>query len=847
MRRITLRGLMARKLRMALTALAIVLGVTFVTGTLVLGDTLNRTFDNLVGTAYQHVSFQIRGKAAFNNDTPAAAAVDSTADRKPVRESLLASVRRVPGVSFAFGSVGGYAQFLTRDGNAIGSGEGSTLGFAFDPNSQLSPYRLVAGHAPTAPDDVVMDRATATKHDFAIGDRVLINLPNRPETFTITGLVTFGSDNNLAGVTLAGFSPATAQELFNLRGHYDTISVLAAPEADTVKLQRAIAAILPAGVEVVSGQTVASELSTAINNELSFISTALLIFAFIALLVGAFTIYNTFSITVGQRTRELALLRVVGAGRRQLFRSVLAEAALTGLIASLIGLGLGVVAALGLKALLKAFGIVLPSAPLVFEARTAVVALAVGIGVTLLSAIVPARRAVRIAPVAALVEPRQDQPAALRRRRVVRGVAVGLVGVVLLAAGMSKASIGLVGFGGLVILIATNLLAPVVAGPLSKTVGRPLAGTLGVPGRLGQENSMRNPRRTAQTAAALMVGLSLVSVIAVLGASLSASAKNEVDSAVNADYIITGKGGFSKSVVPAVSRLPGVTTTTVVYQGQFEFRGALSQLTAATPAGLANTVSLHLTAGSGAPAMAAGELLVDSNTANKDHLHVGSLVPVKFAQTGSTTMMVGGIYKSNPLLGSYVTGDGFFQSHFDNPLPSAVLLSTASGAHALLNTLNNNALMPYANVSAKTRTQFEANEQASVNQLLGLVYVLLALAILIALIGIVNTLMLSVFERTHEIGLLRAVGMKRRQVRSMIRSESVIVGLLGGVLGIVRGVVVGVAFAYALRNNSVTTVSVPVADLIGFVVLSALLGLAAATWPARRAANLDVLAAIAAE
>ena len=808
MRRITLRGLMARKLRLALTALAIVLGVTFVTGTLVLGDTLNRTFDNLVGAAYQQVSFQIRGKAAFNNDT-AAAAVDSTAVRKPVPESLLASVRRVPGVSFAFGSVGGYAQFMTRDGNAIGSGGGSTLGFAFDPNPQLSPYRLVAGHAPTAPDDVVMDKATATKHDFAIGDKVLINLPNRPETFTITGLVTFGSDNNLAGVTLAGFDPATAQALFNLRGYYNTISVLAASGADTVELQRAIAAILPAGVEVVSGQTVASELSTAINNELSFISTALLIFASIALLVGAFTIYNTFSITVGQRTRELALLRVVGASRRQLFRSVLGEAAVTGLLASLIGLGLGVVAALGLKALLKAFGIVLPSASLVFEFRTVVVALAVGIGVTLLSAIVPARRAVRIAPVAALVEPREDQEGAVRRRRVVRGVVLGLVGVVLLVVGVSKASLALVGFGGLAILISTNLLSPVLARPLSRALGRPLAGTLGVSGRLGQENSMRNPRRTAQTAAALMVGLSLVSVIAVLGASLSASAKNEVDSALNADYIITGNGGFSKSVIPAVSRLPGVTTTTVVYQGQFEVRGSLSTLTAATPAGLSKTVDLHITAGSGTPAMAAGDLLVDSNTATKNHLHVGSVVPVKFAQTGPTTMTVGGIYKSNPLLGSYVAGDGLFLSHFYNPLPTGVLLNTSPGAHGLETVLNNNVLVPYANVSAKTRAQFEANQQATVNQLLGLVYVLLALAILIALIGIVNTLMLSVFERTREIGLLRAVGMKRRQVRSMIRSESVIVALFGWVLGIVRGAVVGVAFAYALRNNGVTTVSVP--------------------------------------
>jgi putative ABC transport system permease protein len=364
MRRVTLRGLLARKLRLALTALAIVLGVTFVTGTLVLGDTLNRTFNDLVGTAYQHVSFEIRGKAAFSGDTTAD--VNGTADRKPIPESLVASVRRLPRVAYVHGSVGGYAQFLARDGDAIGSGGSSTLGFSFDPNRQLSPYRLVEGRAPTGSDDVVMDKATATKYHFAVGDRVLINLPDRPQTFTISGIVTFGSDNNLAGVTLAGFSLPTAQALFDSRGHFDTISVLAAPGADTVKLQRAIAAILPPGVQVVSGQAVVNELSNAVDSELSFISTALLIFAAISLFVGGFTIFNTFSITVGQRTRELALLRVVGASRGQVFGSVLGEAALTGAVASLIGLGLGVVAAIGLKALLKAFGIELPSSPLVF-------------------------------------------------------------------------------------------------------------------------------------------------------------------------------------------------------------------------------------------------------------------------------------------------------------------------------------------------------------------------------------------------------------------------------------------------------------------------------------------------
>jgi putative ABC transport system permease protein len=335
-----------------------------------------------------------------------------------------------------------------------------------------------------------------------------------------------------------------------------------------------------------------------------------------------------------------------------------------------------------------------------------------------------------------------------------------------------------------------------------------------------------------------MVGLSLVATVAVLGASLSASAKNSIDSAISADYIVSGNGGFSKSVVPSVSRLPGVRTSTVVYQGQFEVRGSVSNLVAASPANLSRTVTLHITAGRGAAAMAAGALLVDTNTADADHLHVGSAVPVRFAQTGPTTMRVGGIFKANPLLGSYLTGDRFFRSHFDNPLPIAVLLSTARGTREVGAGLDR-ALTPYASVGWKTRMQFEASQQASVNQLLGLVYVLLALAVLIALIGIVNTLMLSVFERTREIGLLRAVGMKRRQVRAMIRSEAVIIALFGGV--------VGIALAYALRNNGVTTIAVPVGSLIAFVVVSAVLGLIAATWPARRAANLDVLGAIAAE
>jgi putative ABC transport system permease protein len=844
MSRITLRGMAARKLRLALTAVAIVLGVTFVTGTLVLGDTLNRTFNNLIGTVYQHVSFEIRGKAAFNENTPAG--VTGTANRNPVPESIAAEVRRLPGVEYVFGSVGGYAQFVSPAGRAVNNGAGKDLGFAFDPNAELSPYRLVAGHAPTAPDDVVMDNATATKYHFALGDDVRVLLPNGPQTFTITGIITFGSDNNLAGDSLAGFGPSIAQGLFNSPGRYNTINVLAAPGVDNVKLQQEIATLLPPGVEVVSGQTVANELTSAVDNELSFLTTALLIFALISLFVGGFTIFNAFTITVGQRTRELALLRVVGASRRQLFGSVLAEAAVTGLAASLIGLGLGVVAALGLKALLNAFGITLPSAPLVFEARTVAVAIGVGVGVTALSAILPARRAVRIAPVAALVEHSEDGTTSLRGRRRWVGGVIATAGLAAVLTGVSRATIGLVGIGAAAVFAATILLVPIVARPLADGLGRPTAAMFGTPGRFGRENSMRNPRRTAQTAGALMIGIALVSAIAVLGASLTKSATAQVDSAVNADYIITSSGGFSRSVPATVSGLAGVTTTTTVYRGQFEFRGSLSSLAAVSAANLPQTVNLHITAGSGPPSLAAGQLLIDATTAQKDHLHVGAVVPVRFAQTGATTMQIGGIYKTNPLIGSFVTGQQYFLTHFNNPLPGGVLIKTAPGTHNFGRTLDRE-LAAYPNLTIQTRAQFESQQKANINQLLGLVYVLLALAVVIALIGIVNTLMLSVFERTREIGLLRAVGMRRGQVKAMIRSESVIIALLGAVVGVVIGTGLGLALATALRNNGVTNVAVPTASLVAFLVVSGVIGLVAASWPARRAANLDVLAAIATE
>jgi putative ABC transport system permease protein len=837
MRNVTINGLLAHKLRLALTALAIVLGVTFISGTFVLTDTLHNTFNNLFGTVYSKIDFEVRGVAQLGSG--------ANATRNELPESLLATVRGVPGVAVAEGEVSGYAQFIAPDGKAIANGSSPNLSVTYDPDPQLSSLHLIAGIPPTTSDDVVMDAATAQKYGFTVGQRVRILSALPTKAYTITGIAEFGNASNLAGATLAAFTLPTAQAIAQEPGQLDDINVLTAPGADKAAVQRAITRVLPPGVEVVTGQTLVTENTTAVGKSLSFFDTALLVFAFISLFVGAFTIYNTFSIIVGQRTRELALLRIVGASRRQVFRSVLAEAALVGLASSLIGLGLGALAALGLKALVGAFGIGLPPGSLVYEPRTVVVGLLVGVGVTVVAAIGPARNAVRIPPVAAL-DDRQSGPSVSLRRRFIGGTALALVGIVMLAAGLAKPAIALVGLGAVCIFVGTAILAPAIARPLSSAIGHPLARILGEPGKLGRENSMRSPRRTAQTASALMVGLALVAAMSVFGASASKSVTASADQAVSADLIVTatGTGELSDKAASIASSVPGVAATTTVYGGQFVFKGTQSKLIAASTDHLADTVILRMTSGS-AGAMASGEMLIDTTTAQNDHLAVGDTVPARFALTGPATLRIGGIYQANPLVGSYLVSAAFFMSHYPAQPPGALLLDT-NGSTAVDNAVTN-AMAPYPNVQVQTRAQYEQTQVGLINEIIHLVYVLLALAVLIALIGIVNTIMLSVFERTREIGLLRAVGMRRRQVKTMIRSEAVILAVFGAIIGIIIGTGMGIALVSSLRNQGVTNTVVPFSNLVIFLIIAAVLGLIAASWPARRAAKLDVLAAIAAQ
>ena len=474
----TIKGLVAHKLRLALTALAIVVGVMFVSGTFVLTDTLHNTFTTLFNNVYQNIDLVVRQKAAFTGSA-------GTAVRGPMPESLASSVRALPGVQYADGEVAGYAQFVAPNGKAVTTGGAPTIGLSFGPHPKLSSLHIRKGGPPTKANEVVIDAGTALKYHFAVGNRVRLLLAGPPRTFTISGIAEFGTANNLAGATVAAFDLPTAQRLLNRVGLYDEIDVLAKSGIDTAQLQKEVAAALPPGIEVVTGHAVANEMTSSINQALSFFSTALLVFALISLFVGGFTIFNTFSIIVGQRTRELALLRILGASRRQVFGSVLGEATLLGLAASLLGLGLGVAAAVGLKALLAGFGITMPSGALVFQSRTVIVALLIGTGVTVVSALSPARHALRIAPVAALTD-HMDLEGQSLRRRILVATSVGTLGIAMLVFGLTKPAIQFVGLGAIATFMAVGMLAPVVARPMAGAIGRPLASALGVAGQLGR-------------------------------------------------------------------------------------------------------------------------------------------------------------------------------------------------------------------------------------------------------------------------------------------------------------------------------------------------------------------------
>ena len=844
-----MKGLLAHKVRLALTAIAVVLGVAFMSGTFVLTDTIRATFNQLFAQTSVGRDAVVRAVAPFGNSTGRG---DRAGGIRPLTpESLLSAVRATPSVQAADGAVQGQVTVLNKANKPLKK-QAPTLAFNWSTDRTLGVLSLRAGRGPTNDNEVTLDVGTAKTEHFAVGDRITIISNQPPKQFTIVGLTGFGKADNIAGATLVTFDTATAQQLVGKPGFFDEIDVHAVPGTNTDQLLSSLGTAVPPGFEAVSGATAAQQAANGIESFIGTFNTFLLVFALIALFVGAFLIFNTFSIIVGQRTRELALLRALGASKGQVNRSVLGEALVVGVLGSLVGIGAGVGLASGLYGLLKAFGLSLPSTSLQLLSRTVIVGLLTGTGVTMASAILPARRAARIAPVAAMRDDALEAETSLRRRAITGG-SVLVAGLVLLSLGLfASAGVLLVGIGAAVTFVGVAMLAPFLSGPLARVLGAPLPALEGVSGHLGQQNAARNPRRTAATASALMIGLAVVAAVATVGASALASFNNAFSKGVSANYVIVssasgaGGGSFSPVVESAVANAPGVIASSAIRTAQWHDGKSSKDLTGIDPVGGPQVLNIPMVSGS-TDALAKNEVLIDDKVAKSHHLKVGDTLPMGFAATGVVPVVVGGIYSANALqfpLNSYTVSSSFLAANVNQLQDDAFVIKTAATSPAEAAALTG-TISGYPNVKVETAAQFKKDQAKMVSTILTIVYVLLGLSIIIALIGVVNTLALSVMERTREIGLLRAVGMQRRQVKRMIRGEAVVVTMIGAVMGLVLGVGLGSAIVAGLSGSGITTLSIPASTIVVVLILTALFGIGAAVFPARRAAKLDVLSAIA--
>ena len=850
--RVTLKGVVAHRLRYALTALAVLLGVAFIAGTFVLTDTMNSTFNGLYDQVYQGTAAVVRATQPFNPGT------NFTNERQLIDASLASTVAKVPGVQAVALSIGGYAQLVARDGKPIGTASNGppTLGVAWTDVAALNQLRLLpGGHPPRTSSQVVIDKHSADVGHFTVGDKVVVLTQQRPATYTITGIATWGSADSPLGATITAFDPVTAARVLGQPGKVDAINVEAAPGvSQSALVSRLQAAIRTPGVEVVTGQAVTAEGEQTVHQALSFFTEIMLTFAIIALFVGSFVIFNTFSITVAQRQRELALLRAVGASRRQVMASVLGESLVIGLVASAAGLVAGIGLAVTFKAVLAAFGMALPATGLVVSARTVIIALAVGTVITVLSAISPARRAARIPPVAAIqdvaAEPRQPSV-----RRTTRGVILIVGGALLLADGLfghAGNRMLLVGAGVGAVFIGIRVLGPFIARPASRLLGAPLAAYT-TTGRLSQENAMRNPGRTATTAAAMMVGVALVALTTIVASSMKASGNSIIDSALRADFVVSsggmvgGSNGFSPDIERSLNALPQVSATVGIRSGMVKIYGKVTPVVASDPVRSEALFNVGVTQGRLASMTASG-IAVSTQVAGSQHLGIGSPVAVTFPTTGTKTFTVQVIYSVRALAGDYVLPLVAAEANFPQTLDVAVFVKLAPGVSpAAGRSAIEKVLSSYPNATLMDQTQYKAQQAQQVNGLLNMVYGLLGMALVIALIGIANTLALSIYERTRELGLLRAVGTTRGQLRSIVRSEALIISLFGAVEGLVLGMLFGFAIVAAMRPLGVTQLSVPVVQLLVVAVLAGLAGIVAAIAPSRRAARLNVLQAVTTE
>jgi putative ABC transport system permease protein len=840
------RSLRARLGRNIFIGLAILLGVSFVAGSFVLADSMKSTFDNLFSELSEDVDLQVRATLTGVDETEAV--------RDPVPDSLIPEIAAVPGVDVVEGNIQRYAQMLDQDGDPIGTQGAPAIGVSWGGEGGLGGVVLKEGTAPQGPDQVAIDKATADANDYDVGDRIAIVFDTGQREFTISGFVGLGDTDGFAGATTALFDPAVAPEILDSGNTVDTIDIAIADGADLDSVEAAIDEILPPRTEVVTGEQVAEETSDAINGIIDVFGTGLLIFAFVTAFVSAFIINNVFGITIGQRLRELALLRSVGANAGQVRRLIVVEALVVSATATIVGILGGFVVARGIIAIFNAAGAGFPDIDMELLPRTIIVSAIVGIGVTLLSVLVPARRASRIPPVAAM-RPELGFAALSASRRLVGGAVVTVIGVVAFLFGLFVRPGGgsglalFAGGGALLTFLGVTSLSTTVARPVSRSIGKPIELRFGTPGKIARDNAARSPRRTARTASALMIGVALISAAAVFASSLRDTFGRILDRAVTADYIITDDSfqGLPSAVVENLRSVDEIAAVSPFRSiGGSLADGDGIDVTAVDPVAFPDLIDLDVTDGDFGGLENDSGVMIYADRADDLGLDVGDVVPVTYQNGVTSDLTVSGIFDDNSLGGQwYISIDELERVSDQAPRDQFVLARLADGADlAAARTAVEAAVAEFPQAVVQDNSEFRADQEAQINQLLVVITTLLGLAIIISFLGIAITLALSVFERTREIGLLRAVGMTRRQLRRAVRWEAVIVAVFGVAVGVVVGLLMGTALSLAVPDNIIDGITLPWTTIVITLVLAVIAAVVAALYPAFKASRMNVLEAI---
>jgi putative ABC transport system permease protein len=844
---VTLKGLAGRKLRAALTALAVLVGVAMVSATFVFTDSIDKALDTLFTDAYTGSDAVISGRDVVRSS----ASGDAT-----VPGGVLATVEALPEVAAAAGGVVDTARLIDKHGDPISDHTGA-LGLGIDTSqARFNPLRLRKGRWPTGPSEVAIDTGTAEKEGFAPGETIGLAAEGRVRPFTISGVAEFTSVESLGALTLAIFDIPTAQSFFDKQGRFDEIYVAAKDGISSPDLLRGIEPILPSTAEVATGEAQSKAEAAGTDKEVAFLQKVLLAFGGLAVFVGGFVVLNTLSTTVAHRTRELATLRTLGATRRQVLGSVMLESFVIGVLASAAGLLVGIALAKGLTALFVAAGQELPHAGTVVSPRTVLVSFLVGVVITVVAGLLPALRATAVPPITAVREgPLPRSPLA----RYVPYIAAGssALGVGLLAAGRFVTGLSVTGvllllaIGCLALFIGVAMVSSRLVKPLAAILGWPARRLGGAAGQLAQENSLRNPDRTAVTAAALMIGLAAVTFVAVVGQGLQTSVGHAVEQAISADYVVTaddGVGPLTPDAAAALAGEPGVQAVSSVRQDTASIDGSDQSVSGIDPRTIADVMTFDWNEGSDATfaTLGTGGAVLQRHFAEDHGLGVGSTFSVLTAQGRKIDLTVRGTYtppKLDPILGPILISSSAFDASFERTRDVLALVDTTGGISTEQTNALQQALSPFPEATLHTRADFATGRQKEIRTTLNVLYALLALSIVVSLIGMINTVVLSVHERTSEVGMLRAIGMTPRQLRRMLRHESVITALIGAALGLPLGLFLAALVTRALSKEGVAF-AVPIGTLGLFAMVAVLAGVCAAMLPARRASRLNVLEAL---